>query len=44
MYKEWMTEDLTKKSNYKSEGRRNIGRLQMRWEDDFREEGRGQGA
>ena len=29
---------------YKSEGRRNIGRPQTRWEDDFREEGTGQGA
>ena len=29
---------------YKSEGRRNIGRPQSRWEDDFREEGTGQGA
>ena len=30
--------------NYKSGGRRNIGRPLMRWEDDFREEGTGQGA
>ena len=30
--------------NYKPEGRRNIGRPQTRWEDDFREEGTGQGA
>ena len=30
--------------NYKPEGRRNIGRPQMRWEDDFRDEGTGQGA
>ena len=30
--------------NYKPEGRRNIGRPQMRWEDDFLEEGTGQGA
>ena len=29
---------------YKPEGRRNVGRAQMRWEDDFREEGTGQGA
>ena len=30
--------------NYKPEGRRNIGRPQTRWEDDFWEEGAGQGA
>ena len=30
--------------NYKPEGRRNIGRPQTRWEDDFREERTGQGA
>ena len=30
--------------NYKPEGRRNIGIPQTRWEDDFREEGTGQGA
>ena len=36
---------LPKKNiNYKPEGRRNIGRTQTRWEDDFREEGTGQGA
>ena len=36
---------LPKKNlNYKLEGRRNIGRPLMRWEDDFREEGTGQGA
>ena len=35
---------LLKKLNYKPEGRRNIGRPIMRWEDDFREEGTGQGA
>ena len=28
-----------KKCNYKTEGRRNIGRPQTRWGDDFREEG-----
>ena len=28
--------------NYQPEGRRNIGRPQKRWEDDFREEGTGQ--
>ena len=28
--------------NYKPEGRRNIGRPQMIWGDDFREEGIGQ--
>ena len=33
-----------KKINYRSEGRRNIGRPQMRWGDDFWEEGIGQGA
>ena len=35
---------LPKKLNYKPEGRRNIGRSLARWEDDFREEGRGQWA
>ena len=30
--------------NYKVEGRRNIGRPQTRWKDDFWEEGTGQGA
>ena len=30
--------------NYKLEGRRNIGRPQTGWGDDFREEGTGQGA
>ena len=39
----WMTTDYPK-NNYKPEGRRNIGRPQTRWEDDFREEGTGQGA
>ena len=29
---------------YEPEGRINIGRLQTRWEDDFREEVTGQGA
>ena len=29
---------------YKPEVRRNIGRPQTRWEDDFWEEGTGQGA
>ena len=33
-----------KNLNYKPEGRRNIGRSQTRWEDDFLEEGTGQGA
>ena len=33
-----------KNLNYKPEGRRNIGRSLMRWEDAFREEGTGQGA
>ena len=30
--------------NYKPEGRKNIGRPLMRWDDDFRGEGTGQGA
>ena len=30
--------------NYKPEGRRNIGRPQARWEDNFREEGTSQGT
>ena len=30
--------------NYKHEGRRNKGRSQTRWGEDFREEGTGQGA
>jgi hypothetical protein len=30
--------------NYKPEGRRNIGRPLTRWEDDFQEEGTGQGG
>ena len=34
---------LRKKNNYKPEGRRNIRKPQTRWEDDFREEGTGQG-
>ena len=39
-----MTTDYPKKNlNYKPEGRRNIGRPQMRWEDDVHEEGTGQG-
>ena len=29
---------------YKPEGRRNIGRPLTTWEDDFQEEGTGQGA
>ena len=40
-----MTTDYPKKKlNYKPEKRRNIGRPQMRWEDDFREKGTAQGA
>ena len=39
-----MTTDYPKKINYKPEGRRNIGRPLTRWEDDFEEEGIGQGA
>jgi hypothetical protein len=35
---------LSKKLNYKPEGRRNTRRPQTRREDDFREEGTGQGA
>ena len=35
-----MTTDYPKKLKYKPEGRR----PQTRWEDDFREEGTGQGA
>ena len=36
---------LPKKNlDHKPEGRRNIGRPQTRWEDDFRQEGTGQGA
>ena len=36
---------LRKKNlNYKPEGRINIESPQTRWEDDFREEGTGQGA
>ena len=36
---------LPKRSlNYKPGGRRNIGRLQTRWKDDFREEETDQGA
>jgi hypothetical protein len=33
-----------KNLNYKPDGRRNIGRQQTRWGDDFQEEGTGQGA
>ena len=45
MYKEWKITDYTKKNfNYKPEGRRNIARPLTRWEDDFREEGTGQGV
>ena len=29
--------------NYKLKGRRNIGRPQTRWENDFQEEGTGKG-
>ena len=32
------------KLNYKSDGRRSIGRPQTSWGDDFREEGTGQGT
>jgi hypothetical protein len=39
-----MTTDYPKKIlNYKPEGRKNIGRPQMRWEDDFREEKQAKG-
>ena len=44
IYNEWMTIDYPKKIKFKLEGRRNIGRPQRRWEDDFREDGTGQGA
>ena len=44
IYKAWMTTKYPKKCNYKPETKRNIGRPQTRWEDDFREEGTGQGA
>ena len=37
-----MAKDYSKNLNYKPEGRRNIGRTQTRWKDDFREEGTGQ--
>ena len=40
----WQQTTPKKKLNYKAEGRRNIGRPKTRWEDDFQEEGRGQGA
>ena len=39
-----MATDYPKKCNYKPDGRRNIGRPLTRWEDDFQEEGTGQGA
>ena len=39
-----MDDNRLPKKNYKPEERRNIGRPQTRWEDDFREEGTGQGA
>ena len=44
IYKELITTDYPKILNYKPEGRRNIGRARTRWEDDFLEEGIGQGA
>jgi hypothetical protein len=37
-------QQTTPQKNYKPEGRRNIGKPLTRWEDDFREEGKGQGA
>ena len=37
-------ETTQKNFNYKPKGRRNIGRPQTRCEDDFLEEGTGQGA
>ena len=39
-----MTTDYLQNLNYKPEERRNTGSTQMRWEDDFREEGTGQEA
>ena len=38
------TRQLTNILNYKPEGRRNIGRPQTRWGDDFQEKGTGKGA
>ena len=38
------TTDYPTKLNYKPGGRGNIGSPQTKWEDDFREEGTGQGA
>ena len=45
-WREQRMDDKTtyKMLNYKPDGRRNIGRPQTRQEDDFREEGTGQGA
>ena len=40
----WQNATQKKKLNYKPEGRRNIGRQQMRWKDGFWEVGTGQGA
>ena len=40
----WQQTTQKKHLNYKPEGRRNIGRPEMRWEDDFQEEETGQGA
>ena len=39
-----MAKDYPKYLNYKPEGRRNIGRPETRWGEDFREDGAGQGA
>ena len=39
-----MDNRLPKKLNNEPKGRRNIGIPQTKWEDDFREEGTGQGA
>ena len=44
IYKEWMTTGYPKNLNYKPDGRRNIGRPLTRWDDDFWEEGTGQGG
>ena len=39
-----MTTDYPENFNHKPEGIGNIGRPLTRWEDDFQEEGRGQGS
>ena len=39
-----MDDNRLPQKNFNPEWRRNIGRPLTRWEDDFREEGTGQGA